>query len=68
MIEDRQDGVGESAASVSTLGQASRNSFSEQARLLEERPCININHRILQSFLALMRTVIKYTLLNNKYL
>ena len=47
--EDRQDGVGECGARLPTLGQTSRHSFSEQARPPEERPWININHRMLQS-------------------
>ena len=47
--EDRQDGVGQCGARLSTLGQTSRHSFSEQARPPEERPWINIYHRMLQS-------------------
>nr|XP_026655127.1 DNA-directed RNA polymerase II subunit RPB1-like [Zonotrichia albicollis] len=47
--EDRQDGAGQCGAGLSTMGQSSRHSFCEQARAAEERPWVNINHRMLQS-------------------
>ena len=59
--EDRQDGVGQWGTRLSTWGQTSRHSFSEQARPPEERLWININHIMLSIISALKRTAMIYT-------